>query len=373
MRIDEKRFFDYALVILSVAALIGFLGVGCGDDEEIAGTPNGPAWTGDPLTQTRSGPVMGVEGKGETWVWKAIPFAKPPVGSLRWKAPRDPDPWTDAREERDFCEPCAQYFFIGTETYGSEDCLYLNVWRPPTFGDESARLLLDTRRWKHPGHGVLRGLQRREPCRPLQPGGRDRKLPDRTVRVVHPSRPAGRGPGQRAGRFRQLRNPGPDQGPRVGAGQHRGIWRGPGKGDDRGGVCRGIQRLLPPGFPSGRGPVSQGHGRERRAHVEFGGRRGGERQGRDPADHGQRRDRGGHGGGRGASGRDDRSGDRGLSAGKDRPPDAQGLRAVVRRHVHHAERVPGRHGPVRGGIRNPRGRDLSEQGAHHPGKQQGRD
>jgi para-nitrobenzyl esterase len=75
---------------------------------------------------------MGVEGEGETWVWKAIPFAKPPVESLRWKAPRDPDPWTDAREESDFCEPCAQYFFVGTETYGSEDCLYLNVWRPRT-------------------------------------------------------------------------------------------------------------------------------------------------------------------------------------------------------------------------------------------------
>ncbi len=128
----RKRFFDYALVILSVAALIGFLGVGCGDDEEIAGRPNGPAWTGDPLTQTRSGPVMAVEGKGETWVWKAIPFAKPPVGSLRWKAPRDPDPWTDTREESNYCEPCAQYFFVGTETYGSEDCLYLNVWRPQT-------------------------------------------------------------------------------------------------------------------------------------------------------------------------------------------------------------------------------------------------
>jgi len=128
----RKRFLDYALVMVSFAALIGFLAAGCGDDEEIPGLTNDPSWTGDPLTQTRSGPVRGVEGKAETWVWKAIPFAKPPVGSLRWKAPRDPDPWTDTREESDYCEPCAQYLFVGTETYGSEDCLYLNVWRPRT-------------------------------------------------------------------------------------------------------------------------------------------------------------------------------------------------------------------------------------------------
>jgi para-nitrobenzyl esterase len=128
----RKKFFDYALVIAFSVALIALLAAGCGGDEKVAGTPDGPAWTGDPLTQTRSGPVMGVEGKGETWVWKAIPFAKPPVGALRWKAPRDPDPWTDAREESEYCKPCAQYFFVGTLTYGSEDCLYLNVWRPRT-------------------------------------------------------------------------------------------------------------------------------------------------------------------------------------------------------------------------------------------------
>ena len=128
----REKFFDHALVIAFFVALIALLAAGCGDDEKVAGTPDGPAWTGDPLTQTRSGPVMGVEGKGETWVWKAIPFAKPPVGALRWKAPRDPDPWTDAREESEYCKPCAQYFFVGTLTYGSEDCLYLNVWRPRT-------------------------------------------------------------------------------------------------------------------------------------------------------------------------------------------------------------------------------------------------
>lgn len=75
-------------MILGMAVLIA---LGCGDEEEDAARTDSPIWTGDPLTQTQSGPVRGIEGKANTWVWKAIPFAKPPVGPLRWKAPQNPD------------------------------------------------------------------------------------------------------------------------------------------------------------------------------------------------------------------------------------------------------------------------------------------
>ncbi len=128
----QRRIFGHVLMILSVAALIGLFGSGCGDDDDGSSNANQPAWTGDPLTETEAGPVRGVKGKADTWVWKAIPFARPPVGDLRWKAPRDPEPWTAVRERSQFCQPCSQFFFIGTETYGKEDCLYLNVWRPRT-------------------------------------------------------------------------------------------------------------------------------------------------------------------------------------------------------------------------------------------------
>jgi para-nitrobenzyl esterase len=124
--------YGYALLLLSVLALFGFLVVGCSGDEERAAAGEGSTWTGDPSVRTLSGTVRGAEAKAETWVWKAIPFAKPPVGPLRWKAPRDPEPWEGVRERRTFCEPCTQYFFVGTRIYGSEDCLYLNVWRPRT-------------------------------------------------------------------------------------------------------------------------------------------------------------------------------------------------------------------------------------------------
>ncbi|MET0961928.1 MAG: carboxylesterase family protein [Noviherbaspirillum sp.] len=81
-----------------------------------------------------------------TLSWKGIPYAKPPVGALRWKAPVDPDAWTSARAAKSFAPACVQYgriygpganntwdATVGTtlnQAVGSEDCLYLNVWRP---------------------------------------------------------------------------------------------------------------------------------------------------------------------------------------------------------------------------------------------------
>ncbi len=82
-----------------------------------------------PVVETLYGPVRSYGDIADTWVWKAIPFAKPPVGDLRWKAPQDPDVWEEVREEQQFCPPCSQTLMINV---GSEDCLYLNIWRPQT-------------------------------------------------------------------------------------------------------------------------------------------------------------------------------------------------------------------------------------------------
>ena len=104
----------------------------------------------DPLVRnTALGEVQGVEdGASNTFSWKGIPFAKPPVGSLRWRAPQEPAAWATTRETRSFGPACAQYgrvygpgannrydATIGTtlnQAVGNEDCLYLNVWRPAT-------------------------------------------------------------------------------------------------------------------------------------------------------------------------------------------------------------------------------------------------
>jgi len=76
----------------------------------------------------------------QTYTWLGIPFAKPPVGDLRWRAPQPPEPWTGVKEAKTFCEPCTQYGGLMAmmdcekigEIIGSEDCLYLNIWRPRT-------------------------------------------------------------------------------------------------------------------------------------------------------------------------------------------------------------------------------------------------
>ncbi len=88
------------------------------------------SWNDDALVQTKYGFVSGFSDKG-SWCWKGIPYADPPIGSLRWKAPLDPTPWIGTRKTKKFGSSAAQVMpFIGP--IGSENCLYLNIWRPKT-------------------------------------------------------------------------------------------------------------------------------------------------------------------------------------------------------------------------------------------------
>jgi len=88
------------------------------------------SWNDNALVQTKYGLVSGFSDKG-SWCWKGIPYAIPPTGSLRWKAPLDPIPWNGIRKTKKFGNSAAQVMlFLGP--IGSEDCLYLNIWRPKT-------------------------------------------------------------------------------------------------------------------------------------------------------------------------------------------------------------------------------------------------
>lgn len=63
-----------------------------------------------------------------------VPFAQPPVGDLRWKAPQPPIPWEGVRETKAFGPRPMQTMVFGdmkSRSDGvSEDCLYLNIWTP---------------------------------------------------------------------------------------------------------------------------------------------------------------------------------------------------------------------------------------------------
>lgn len=84
------------------------------------------------VIHTAAGPVRGVDADGVT-SWKGIPFAQPPVGPLRWRAPIPAEPWTDILEAAEFGAAAPQIITpainLGANPVMNEDCLTLNVWR----------------------------------------------------------------------------------------------------------------------------------------------------------------------------------------------------------------------------------------------------
>jgi para-nitrobenzyl esterase len=84
--------------------------------------------------KTDTGTVSGAAEK-DLIVFKGIPYAAAPVGPLRWKAPQPAAHWTGVREARSFGAACPQDDLHTKEAWAqvgpmSEDCLFLNVWRP---------------------------------------------------------------------------------------------------------------------------------------------------------------------------------------------------------------------------------------------------
>lgn len=77
---------------------------------------------------TTSGATSGVKA-GTTWAWKGIPFAEPPTGERRWKAPERRGCWDGVLPAVEFGPACKQLDTDGAPK-GSEDCLSLNIWAP---------------------------------------------------------------------------------------------------------------------------------------------------------------------------------------------------------------------------------------------------
>ncbi len=90
------------------------------------------------LRRTDAGEVVGFIDRHGARAWMGIPFAEPPVGALRWRAPQPPRPWQGVREALapgDVCPQLKNRLSGGPGepdrvSVGTEDCLYLNVWAP---------------------------------------------------------------------------------------------------------------------------------------------------------------------------------------------------------------------------------------------------
>ena len=83
--------------------------------------------------------------------FKAIPYAAPPVGPLRWRAPQRAGPWSGDRDASEVGALCIQPPSNGDPGVGplpmSEDCLTLNLWTPEERGDGSLPIMF----WIHGG------------------------------------------------------------------------------------------------------------------------------------------------------------------------------------------------------------------------------
>lgn len=103
------------------------------------------------VVDTKYGKLEGESADG-VHVFKGIPFAKPPVGKLRFRAPEAPESWSGVREAKEW-GPCAPQQKIAMQVVGDidEDCLYLNVFTPALDGKKRPVMY-----WIH-GGGFMMG------------------------------------------------------------------------------------------------------------------------------------------------------------------------------------------------------------------------
>ena len=114
--------------------------------------------------------------------FKDIPYARPPVGHLRWRPPQPPPPWDGVRAADAFGANAPQLpvvansLYAGGHDHQSEDCLTLNVWTPAEAADERLPVMV----WFHYGAFQFGGASL-----PLYDGGRLARAGAVVVTVNH--------------------------------------------------------------------------------------------------------------------------------------------------------------------------------------------
>ncbi|PZC70779.1 hypothetical protein B5X24_HaOG200161 [Helicoverpa armigera] len=100
----------------------------------------GGRMTDAPVVTVEQGQLQGKVVNSPTgkayYSFQGIPYAKPPLGSLRFKAPQPPEPWDGVREATSEGSVSAQVDFLGSKQFtGDENCLFLNISTPNLDGE----------------------------------------------------------------------------------------------------------------------------------------------------------------------------------------------------------------------------------------------
>ncbi|KAF7988718.1 hypothetical protein HCN44_001291 [Aphidius gifuensis] len=108
------------------------------------------------IVSTNKGPVRGeivktVQNLIDYSAFRAIPYAKPPIGELRFKPPVEADPWNEVLIVTNEANLCPQLNSTDKSFRGNEDCLYLNVFTPKIQFNPSDDELLAVMVWIYGG------------------------------------------------------------------------------------------------------------------------------------------------------------------------------------------------------------------------------
>ncbi|XP_049817662.1 juvenile hormone esterase isoform X2 [Aethina tumida] len=108
--------------------------------------------TASPIVTIKTGKLKGrtaVDENGSTYLsFQGIPYAKPPLGSLRFKAPQPAEQWDGIKDATKQGKGCYARNFLGNGFVGAEDCLFLNVYSPGIHDTQSLKPVMF---WIHGG------------------------------------------------------------------------------------------------------------------------------------------------------------------------------------------------------------------------------